>query len=90
MELVTQTPEAPPLADTLLIVEARDAAASGRGRRLRQAAGLSQPELAAAVGVSTPLVSRWEAGARRPRGNSAIRYAQLLRALAATLSSEQP
>lgn len=68
--------------DVALLIEARDAAASGRGARLRAAAGLSQAELAAAVGVTPACISRWEAGARRPRGGAAVAYGQLLHALA--------
>ena len=70
----------------LLIMEARDAAGSGRGERLRQAAGLSQGELAEAIGVTSACVSRWEAGVRRPRGEAAVRYAQALRAIAERLA----
>lgn len=68
--------------DVTLLVEARDAARSGRGTRLRVAAGLSQAELAAAVGVSASCVSRWEAGERRPRGEIAVAYVRVLRTLA--------
>jgi transcriptional regulator with XRE-family HTH domain len=69
-------------SELVLLMEARDAAQSGRGRRIRLAAGLSQAELAAAVGVSPVAISRWEAGDRRPRGGAAVAYAQLLRELA--------
>jgi transcriptional regulator with XRE-family HTH domain len=69
-------------SDLSLLMEARTAAGSGRGRRIRQAAGLSQAELAAVVGVSPVAISRWEAGDRRPHGAAAIAYARLLRELA--------
>jgi DNA-binding transcriptional regulator YiaG len=65
-----------------LLLEAREAARSGRGERLRVAAGLSQGEVAGAVGVTSACISRWEAGDRRPRGDAALAYAQLLRELA--------
>jgi len=65
-----------------VVAEARDLARSGRGERVRRAAGISQGELAAAVGVTPACVSRWEAGIRRPRGASAIRYAEVLARLA--------
>jgi DNA-binding XRE family transcriptional regulator len=64
-----------------LLIEARDAAHSGRGRRVRVAAGLSQAELADAVGVSPVAISRWEADGRRPRGHAAVQYALILREL---------
>ncbi len=69
-------------SDLILLVEAREAARSGRGARLRTVAGLSQAELAAAIGVSGPCISRWEAGGRQPRGLAALAYARMLRELA--------
>jgi transcriptional regulator with XRE-family HTH domain len=71
--------------DIELVLEAREAAKSGRGARLRRAAGLSQGELAGACEVSTASVSRWEAGERIPRGAAAERYALVLRMLARRL-----
>jgi DNA-binding XRE family transcriptional regulator len=64
-----------------LLVEARKAVRSGQAARTRRAAGLSQAELAQAVGVSAPAISRWESGKRQPHGRAAIRYAQVLRML---------
>jgi DNA-binding transcriptional regulator YiaG len=72
-------------SDLALLIEARDAVRSGRGARLRLAAGISQGELAAAIGVSAPTLSRWEAGDRRPRGDAAVAYARELRKLAEQL-----
>jgi len=69
-----------------LVMEARDAARSGRGARLRAAAGFSQGEIAAAIDRSVACVSRWEAGERRPRGAAAIAYALVLREIAAALT----
>jgi DNA-binding transcriptional regulator YiaG len=69
-------------ADLTLLMEARDAARSGRAARLRTAAGLAQADIANTIGVTPACVSRWEAGARRPHGTRAIAYAQLLRDLA--------
>lgn len=63
------------------LMEVRAAARSGRARRLREEAGISQAEVAAAVGVTRACVSRWEAGARKPTGSAAQRYARLLELL---------
>jgi DNA-binding transcriptional regulator YiaG len=71
----------------LLIIEAREAASSGRGERLRRAAGLSQGELGEAIGVAGSTVCRWEAGIRHPRGEAAVRYAEAIRALARVVAS---
>jgi DNA-binding transcriptional regulator YiaG len=51
-------------------------------RLLREQAGLSQDELAEALGVSRPTVTRWELGQRTPRGDLAERYAAALDLLA--------
>jgi transcriptional regulator with XRE-family HTH domain len=68
--------------NVLLLIEAREAARSGRARRVRVLAGLSQQEVADACGVDSSAVSRWEAGLRTPHGTAALAYARLLRALA--------
>jgi transcriptional regulator with XRE-family HTH domain len=68
--------------ELILIAEARQAAKSGRGRRLREIAGLSQLEVAGAVGVSQAAVAKWEVGDRSPHGEPAIRWALALRAMA--------
>ncbi len=52
--------------------------ASGRAREIRELARLSQAEVAEAVGVTQPTVAAWEGGRRRPHGERAARYADLL------------
>lgn len=51
---------------------------SGAARRTRQDAELSLSEIAEACGVDTATVWRWETGRRRPRGDAALRYADVL------------
>jgi len=60
---------------------ARQLSASGEALRIRRASGFSQSELAEPTGVTPSCISRWETGARRPRGKAGARYGQLLRAL---------
>jgi transcriptional regulator with XRE-family HTH domain len=67
--------------DLLLLIEAREAARSGRARRVRELAGVTQEALASVVGVDDSAVSRWERGLRAPRGAAAVAYAKTLRAL---------
>lgn len=50
-------------------------------REAREAAGMSQQEIAQIVGVSKQAVSHWEAGIRTPRGALLYRYAEAVRAL---------
>ncbi|MGW6420836.1 helix-turn-helix domain-containing protein, partial [Streptomyces sp. NPDC055055] len=50
--------------------------------RLRRAHGLTLTRIAGALGVSRGAVAKWEAGHQRPRGNSRVQYAELLRLLA--------
>lgn len=78
------------IVDVQLLIEARDAAASGRAARLRQVVGLSQSEFARAAGVSAAAVHRWEAGARRPSGDAAVAYARALRELARQVTGGSP
>jgi transcriptional regulator with XRE-family HTH domain len=52
-------------------------------RLLRRRAGLTQAELAAAVRVTRPTLSRWESGIRKPRGSALARYQAALERLAA-------
>jgi DNA-binding transcriptional regulator YiaG len=66
-----------------LLIEARQAAKSGEAVELREAADLSQGEVARAARVSAASLSRWEAGSRKPSGEAAIRYARTLRRLRA-------
>lgn len=68
--------------DVGLLIEAREACRSGRARRLRVAAGLSQSELARACDVSEGAIHRWETGTRRPTGKRAIAYGRVLREIA--------
>jgi transcriptional regulator with XRE-family HTH domain len=50
-------------------------------RAIRRAAGVSQQELADAIGVSRQAVSYWEAGLRRPRGARLAVYAEAIQRL---------
>lgn len=51
---------------------------SGEARRIREAAQLSQNDLAVSIDVDPTAVSRWERGVSTPRGAAALRYAALL------------
>ena len=51
-------------------------------RMLREGAGLTQHEVAVALGVGRPAVTRYEAGAREPRGEVRLEYIELLERLA--------
>jgi DNA-binding transcriptional regulator YiaG len=64
------------------LAEARRAASNGRAKATRQAARISQAEIARAVGVSPACISRWESGTRLPKGEAAQRYAEIIRQLA--------
>ncbi|KUN03945.1 hypothetical protein AQI95_21130 [Streptomyces yokosukanensis] len=50
-------------------------------RAIREAADLSQQELADAIGVTRQAVSHWEAGIRTPRGIFLDRYIDAIRAM---------
>jgi DNA-binding transcriptional regulator YiaG len=57
---------------------ARRLPAPTMARAIRIAADVSQERIAAELGVHRVTVARWEAGARRPRGQLRLRYAGLL------------
>ena len=54
-----------------------------RCRQLREVAGLTQADVAAAIGVRATAVSRWEGGTRSPTGSRLFAYAALLKRLEA-------
>lgn len=54
-------------------------------REAREAQSLKLSDLAAAVGVSVPTASRWEAGLRAPRDTHKLRIARALNADVAVL-----
>lgn len=65
-----------------LISEARELVQSGKATEIREAAHLSQSEVAAFCDVTPACVCRWENGQRLPRGAPAKRLARLMRSLA--------
>lgn len=62
-------------------IEARRLPTLRERRRIRKDAGLTQGEVADALGVEPITISRWERGKARPRGEQARRYRELLEAL---------
>lgn len=71
--------------DVLSLARGKTAATTGFGLRVRRDAGLSQSEIAGAIGVTPAAVSRWESGARTPRGAAGTRYGELITRLAQEL-----
>lgn len=65
-------------AQLLRLADVRAALSNGEARRLREAADLSISEIAHACGVDQSTVWRWERGTRKPRGEAALRYGQLI------------
>ena len=70
------------------IARARDLIRTGRGRSIRERAGISRSELARSLGVDGSAVAKWESGSRAPRGEIARRYARLIDELAAAVPDE--
>ncbi|MFB7936039.1 helix-turn-helix domain-containing protein [Streptomyces sp. NPDC056049] len=50
-------------------------------RRLREAARLSQQDIADAMGVTRAAVGHWETGLRSPRGRLLAEYVEVIRAM---------
>ena len=62
-------------------MESRYLAHEGRGRQLREQAGLSLREAARILDVTPSTLSRWERGARPQRGDAPYRYGELVQRL---------
>lgn len=71
--------------EVLRLSRVRSMMRSGEARRIREEANISQSEVARALGVSVPTVSRWENGGRHAREEHAIAYLNLLDALASEM-----
>ncbi|MDG4792085.1 helix-turn-helix transcriptional regulator [Micromonospora sp. WMMD1102] len=63
----------------VLLADARKRVRDGKtARDIRVQAGVTMEDMAYALGVTQSTISRWEGGSRQPRGDAAIRWAQLL------------
>lgn len=71
------------------LIEARQLAASGAGRMIREAAGLSLAELGRAIDVDPSAIWRWEHGERSPTGVHAVRYRDFLVELRETYAARR-
>lgn len=60
------------------ISRVRNLAGSGLAKDIRIRAGLSQAEIANALGVDRSTIHRWEVGERRPGATAALAYGRLL------------
>ncbi|MEV7240421.1 helix-turn-helix domain-containing protein [Streptomyces sp. NPDC093248] len=74
----------------LRLAEVRAAVASGEAARLRAAAQLSIGEVARECGVDQSTVWRWERGMRKPRGDAALLYGQLIEQLRQRVTQTSP
>lgn len=63
------------------LVAARRHSVTGTGQEIRKRAKLTRPDVAGAVGVEPITIYRWERALRVPRGEPAIRWAELLETL---------
>lgn len=72
---MTETRIAP---DPVALARVRHLAAAGTAKQVRVSAGVSQLEIAHAIGVTHAAISNWENGIRRPRGSAALRYLAVL------------
>jgi transcriptional regulator with XRE-family HTH domain len=68
--------------DLINLAWLREQFQDGTARRIRERAALRRTEVAEAAGISCATLQRWEAGFQSPRGEPALRYAQVLRRLA--------
>ncbi|WP_443041630.1 helix-turn-helix domain-containing protein [Streptomyces sp. B21-083] len=87
-----ETGKVPFVTDTqvLRLAEVRAVVASGEAEQLRTVARLSIGEVARACGVDQSTVWRWERGTRRPRGEAALLYGQLIDRLRKQVATAPP
>lgn len=78
---VALEPAKPAEQDVDVLIAARSAGDSGRGRQLREAARLTQADVARLCGVTPTTVSLWESAKRIPSGAAACRYGWVLQLL---------
>lgn len=64
--------------DIVKISRARQLLKTGEARRIREAANVSMRAAADHLGVTVPVLSRWETGERRPKTKNAIALYELL------------
>ena len=64
--------------DAIRIVKLRRSLKSGEAREVRERAGLSQADVARALGVHEMTLGGWERGQKVPRSTTALAYARLL------------
>jgi len=78
-ETIPRRIQAPAVSsDLTLLSEIRIAMETGEFVCRRGRARLSASEVARAIGVTPPCISRWEAVERAPKGEAAVRAARLL------------
>ena len=62
-----------------LIAARRKIGSGTTARQIREAAGMTQADIAEKVGVTASAMSRLEAGTRTPRPETLLRWAEVLR-----------
>lgn len=62
----------------VLLYAAERYATTGDGRRIREAADVSMADVARAINAPESTISRWETSKHLPRGEAAMRWAELL------------
>jgi DNA-binding transcriptional regulator YiaG len=70
--------DAPPSGLLAQVRAARRLPAPAVARAIREAAGVTQAQVAAELGVGRVTVARWELGTRTPRGDLRLRYIAIL------------
>lgn len=79
-----------PMDEVRQLVWRRLLGQDGRGRELREAAGISLRELARLLDVDVATLSRWERGEVQPRSSGAIRWVLVCQELQRLLAEPPP
>lgn len=70
--------ETTPAPDPVALARVRHLVATGTAKHVRLSAGVSQEEIARAIGVTHASISNWENGIRKPHGHAALRFLAVL------------
>jgi transcriptional regulator with XRE-family HTH domain len=78
-----------PAEEEIAVARVRSWLRSGQARAIRRKTGMSQADVARAIGADMSRISRWESGACAPHRDSALKLARLYDGLEEIIRDEE-